>query len=52
MNSAREARGRVKAPACGRGEDAAREFGAGLAAIKALLPAQPNERLVYKCQAR
>jgi hypothetical protein len=52
MSAARTARGQVKAPACGGGEDAAREFGAGLAAIKALLPAQPNERLVYKCQPR
>jgi hypothetical protein len=52
MTAAREARGKLKAPSCGGGEDAAREFGAGLAAIKALLPPQPNERLTYRCQPR
>jgi len=52
MNAARAARGKLRAPACGAGEQAAREFGAGLEAIKALLPPQPNERLVYNCQKR
>ncbi|MCA1661351.1 MAG: serine protease [Novosphingobium sp.] len=52
MTAAREARGKLEAPSCGAGEPAAREFGAGLEAIKALLPTQPNERLVYKCQAK
>ena len=52
MTAAREARGKLKTPSCGAGEQAAREFGAGMEAIKALLPPQPNERLVYKCQKR
>jgi len=52
MTAAREARGKLKAPSCGAGDQAAREFGAGMEAIKQLLPAQPNERLVYKCQRR
>ena len=52
MTAARAARSAVKAPACGVDEGAAREFGAGLQTIKALLPPQPNERLVYKCQPR
>jgi hypothetical protein len=52
MTAARAARAAVKAPACGVDEAGAREFGAGLQTIKALLPPQPNERLVYKCQPR
>ena len=52
MSAARAARSAVKAPACGADETAAREFGTGLQAIKALLPPQPNERLVYRCQPR
>ena len=52
MTAARAARSVVKAPACGADEASAREFGAGLQTIKALLPPQPNERLVYKCQPR
>ena len=52
MTAAREARGKLKTPSCGAGEQAARDFGAGMEAIKALLPPQPNERLVYKCQQR
>jgi serine protease Do len=52
MTAARAARSAIKAPACGVNESAAREFGAGLQTIKALLPPQPNERLVYKCQPR
>ena len=52
MTAARAARSEVKAPACGVDEASAREFGAGLQTIKALLPPQPNERLVYKCQPR
>ena len=52
MTAARAARGKVEAPLCGGGEQAAREFGAGLEAIKALLPPRPNERLVYSCQAK
>ncbi|QGN53498.1 S1C family serine protease [Novosphingobium sp. Gsoil 351] len=52
MNAARDARSAMKAPACGVDEATAREFGAGLQSIKALLPPHPNERLVYKCQPR
>ena len=52
MTAARAARSAIKAPACGVSEPAARDFGAGLEGIKALLPPQPNERLVYKCQPR
>lgn len=52
MTAARTARSAVKAPACGADETAARDFGAGLQPIKAVLPPQPNERLVYKCQPR
>ena len=52
MTAARAARSAIKAPACGADEAAAREFGTGLQTIKALLPPQPNERLVYKCQPR
>ena len=50
MTAARAARLGVKPPACNADEPAAREFGSGLQAIKALLPPRPNERLVYKCQ--
>jgi hypothetical protein len=52
MNAARAARAALKAPSCGMDETAAREFGAGLQTIKALLPPRPHERLVYKCQPR
>ncbi|BEU99841.1 serine protease [Novosphingobium olei] len=50
MNQARAARAKIVAPACGAGEDAARQFGAAQAAITALLPAEPNERMRYNCQ--
>jgi hypothetical protein len=49
MAAAREARAEYKAPACGAGEDAGQELGARQQAILSLLPAQPNERLVYRC---
>ncbi|HYD25009.1 MAG TPA: serine protease, partial [Croceibacterium sp.] len=49
MARARTARGEYDAPACGAGDEAARELGARQAAILALLPERPNERLVYKC---
>ena len=52
MTAARAARSAIKAPACEADEAVAREFGAGLQTIKALLPPRPNERLVYKCQPR
>ncbi len=49
MEAARKSRGEFEAPQCGSGEAAAREFGNNQAAIAALLPARPNERMVYDC---
>ena len=49
MATARTARAEYDAPACGAGEDAGQELGARQQAILSLLPAQPNERLVYRC---
>ena len=49
MGRVRAAREEFDAPACGGGEKAARELGARQAAILALLPDRPNERLVYDC---
>ena len=45
----RAARAEYQAPACGAGEQAVSDFGARQAAILALLPDRPNERLVYTC---
>jgi V8-like Glu-specific endopeptidase len=45
----REARGKLHAPTCGAGQEAARELGSQQAAVLSLLPPQPNERLVYRC---
>ncbi len=50
MNQARDARQKVVAPACGAGEAEARRFGEAQQAIRALLPAEPNERMRYNCQ--
>lgn len=50
MTRARAERARLNAPACGAGEDAARQFGQNQQAIKALLPPEPNERMRYNCQ--
>lgn len=50
MNAAREARASYQAPACGAGEDAARDLGDQQEAIRQLLPETPNERLVYRCE--
>ncbi len=49
MTGLRGARGKLDPPACGAGADAARRFGEALGALKAMLPPQPNERLVYHC---
>lgn len=49
MEAARKTRGEFEAPQCGSGETAARDFGNNQAAIAAMLPARPNERLVYDC---
>lgn len=51
MTKLRAERAKYAPPACGKGEEAARKLGDAQAAVKALLPATPNERMVYKCQA-
>ena len=50
MEALREARAKYTAPACGAGDEAARTLGSSQAAIAAMLPASPNERLVYDCR--
>lgn len=50
MNAARAQRQKTIAPACGAGDAEARRFGDAQAAIRALLPAEPNERMRYNCQ--
>lgn len=49
MQRVRNARAEFEAPACGADPQAVRNFGARQAAILALLPDRPNERLVYTC---
>jgi V8-like Glu-specific endopeptidase len=49
LSKVRAARGKFQAPACGAGADAARTLGTEQTAVLSLLPAQPNERLVYHC---
>jgi len=49
MDLVRKARGEYQTPACNSGRAAAQELGAKQAAVISLLPAQPNERLVYRC---
>lgn len=49
MAQARDARGRIIPPACGADDAAVRKFGQEQDAIAALLPTEPNEKLVYKC---
>ena len=51
MTLARSARGEYQAPACGAGEQAARELDMRQQDVLGLLPASPNERLVYDCTA-
>lgn len=48
--AAREARGAYSAPQCGGGAAAATPLAQGQQAILAMLPPQPNERLVYSCR--
>ncbi len=48
MAAAREARRQYTPPACGTRE-AARKLGEQQSALLAMLPARPNERLVYAC---
>lgn len=50
MTAARAARARLSAPACGVDEAAARALGEAQGSIRALLPAEPNERLRYNCK--
>lgn len=50
MEAVRSERTKYDPPACGGGETAARALGEKQGAITALLPAQPNERLVYRCR--
>jgi hypothetical protein len=50
MNRARAERAKISYPTCGASPDLARQLGAAQAAIKALLPAEPNERMRYTCQ--
>lgn len=49
MDQLRETRGKIVPPACGADDAAARRFGQEQDAISALLPPEPNEKLVYKC---
>lgn len=49
MQRARDARAGIEAPTCGADEAAARRFGQQQDAISALLPPEPNEKLVYRC---
>ena len=49
LNRIRTERTRDPAPACGAGEAEARRLGDSQAAMRAMLPATPNERLVYDC---
>jgi hypothetical protein len=50
MNRARAERTKIEFPPCGASEDLARRLGTAQGAIKALLPAEPNERMRYSCQ--
>jgi hypothetical protein len=49
MIAARKVRGEYQAPGCNGGEETALKLGSDQAALLAMLPSQPNERLVYKC---
>lgn len=50
MTAARAARAKLTAPTCGADEAAARALGEAQGAIRAMLPAEPNERLRYSCK--
>jgi len=50
MREARVARSRYEAPSCAATAEEARAFGGDQASLAALLPARPNERLVYTCR--
>ncbi len=49
MSQVRKARAQYEPPACGGGKAAAEKLGAEQSAVLALLPPEPNERLVYDC---
>jgi len=51
MDEARAARSAYTAPKCGT-ENAAAKLGDLQGAVTSVLPAQPNERLVYSCEAK
>lgn len=51
MKKVRAERAKYPAPACGAGESASRQLGDAQSAARALLPAAPNERLVFDCHA-
>lgn len=51
MEAARTERATFQPPVCGSGEEAGLTLGAQQAAILAMLPPQPNERLVFRCAA-
>jgi len=50
MAAVRTERAKYEPPACGGGRDRAGDFGQRQASVAALLPTQPNERLVYSCK--
>lgn len=50
MTAARAARAKLRAPACGTDEAAARALGEAQGSIRAQLPPEPNERLRYNCR--
>ncbi len=49
LGQARAARGEYEAPACGADPQALGQFAVRQQAVLAVLPASPNERLVYRC---
>jgi len=51
LSKVRAARAKFQAPACGAGKEAAQTLGTEQVGVLSLLPAQPNERLVYHCAA-
>lgn len=52
MDEVRELRREMIPPSCGSGQEAASAYGTEQQRLLALLPEQPNERLVYNCRPR
>lgn len=52
MQKAREARGKYSAPKCEAGGGTVLELGSSQQTILDLLPARPNERLVFRCEIK